>query len=213
MQIDDINGAFNVVGEGSITNDYENGVETPLTFSPVQEVEEPKDVNQYLEYMRQKREALERAATFETLPDESSESQLSGILEEGEGFDQNYVQEDSVVVGEINSEETEWSNSELDKGGEEMKKKDSMETQPGVDELNFNMEDTQEYSYQEENMNASDETSIEYLVSQVMKQDDILLYQQKYIESLEARKAKVEAIISMLEAEKATIDTQIQAVK
>ena len=51
------------------------------------------------------------------------------------------------------------------------------------------------------------------MVAQAMQQDEILLYQQKYLDSLESRKNKVETIISMLQKEKESIDAQIQAVK
>ena len=75
-----------------------------------------------------------------------------------------------------------------------MKKKDEMETDIRVE-------------------SADGEASIEDMVAQAMQKDEILLYQQKYLDSLEARKNKVDTIISMLQKEKETIDAQIQAVK
>lgn len=168
MQIEDANNLFGAVEENN--NEIPtlgNGLETSLQSSDVQEVDEPKDVNQYLEYMRQKREALERAATLESTPEE--------------------VQ--PAVVEEVSEVAEEPKNDE----GENMKKKDEMETETKVE--------------------ATGEGSIEDMVAQAMQKDEILLYQQKYLESLEARKNKVDTIIAMLQKEKETIDAQIQAVK
>ena len=172
MQMEDTNN-LGVVEDSSAVPTLGDGIETSLQFSEVQEPE-PKDVNQYLEYMRQKREALERAAVADATPTETAS-----------------------VVEEPAVEETSWESEEAkepkNEEGESMKKKDEMETEVKAEEAG--------------------EGSIEDMVAQAMQQDEILLYQQKYLESLEARKNKVETIISMLQKEKETIDAQIQAVK
>lgn len=176
MQMEDTNNAFGVVEENNAVPTLGNGIETSLQFSEVQEPDEPKDVNQYLEYMRQKREALERAAALEA---------TQGNAEEKEG-----TEEEPTTV------ETSWeeeAKEPVNEEGESMKKKDEMETEVKVE--------------------TTGEGSIEDMVAQAMQKDEILLYQQKYLESLEARKNKVETIIEMLQKEKETIDAQIQAVK
>lgn len=175
MQMEDTSNMFGAVDDNSAIPTLGNGIETSLQFSEVQEPEEPKDVNQYLEYMRQKREALERAATLETAP---TEEVVASVVEETS----------ETEPAEEAHEETK--NEE----GENMKKKDEMETDIRVE-------------------SADGEASIEDMVAQAMQKDEILLYQQKYLDSLEARKNKVDTIISMLQKEKETIDAQIQAVK
>ena len=175
MQMEDTSNMFGAVDDNSAIPTLGNGIETSLQFSEVQEPEEPKDVNQYLEYMRQKREALERAATLETAP---AEEVVASVVEETS----------ETEPAEEAHEETK--NEE----GENMKKKDEMETDIRVE-------------------SADGEASIEDMVAQAMQKDEILLYQQKYLDSLEARKNKVDTIISMLPKEKETIDAQIQAVK
>lgn len=177
MQMEDTNNTFSVVEDnnGAIPT-LGNGIETSLQFSEVQEPE-PKDVNQYLQYMKQKREALERAATIEITPTEGGEVTAS-------------------VVNEPTPEEVvEEAKEPMNEEGEKMKKKEEMEA------VDIKVE------------SASGETSIEDMVAQAMQKDEILLYQQKYLESLEARKNKVDTIIAMLQKEKETIDSQIQAVK
>ncbi len=146
-----------------------SGIETSLQSSEVQETNEPKDVNQYLEYMRKKREALEKAAVLEPTPLEKEEAA-------------------SDTTEKKTTEETN-----KNKEGEKMKNK---------------KEDTLDL-----NVSSQEGTSIEDMVAQAMQQDEILLYQQKYLDSLESRKNKVETIISMLQKEKESIDAQIQAVK
>ena len=175
MQMEDTSNMFGAVDDNSAIPTLGNGIETSLQFSEVQEPEEPKDVNQQLEYRRQKREALERAATLETAP---AEEVVASVVEETS----------ETEPAEEAHEETK--NEE----GENMKKKDEMETDIRVE-------------------SADGEASIEDMVAQAMQKDEILLYQQKYLDSLEARKNKVDTIISMLQKEKETIDAQIQAVK
>lgn len=167
MQMEEINNVLGAVEENS--NEIPtlgNGLETSLQSSEVQEIDEPKDVNQYLEYMRQKREALERAATVETV-----------------------TEPEAVTESVVEEKKEEIKEGKKSKEGEKMKKRDEMELEP------------------------ASEGSIEDMVAKAMQKDDILLYQKKYLDSLEARKSKVETIISMLEKEKETIDAQIQAVK
>jgi len=147
-----------------------SGIETSLQSSDAQEVNEPKDVNQYLEYMRQKREALEKAAVLEPTP----------------------LEKESLVP-ETAEKKTIEDAKEKNKEGEKMKNKKE-------DMLDLNV-------------SSQEGASIEDIVAQAMQQDEILLYQQKYLDSLESRKNKVETIISMLQKEKESIDAQIQAVK
>ena len=202
MQMDDIGSTFDVVEESS---NAVNGTEETLQYSTVQEVEEPKDVNQYLEYMRQKREALERAATFEDFPASETETVVSDVTEDVDSTEQDSIKTDENVSNEENNI---WLDNDTNEEGEKMKnKKNSVET----DELRLDGNDSHEYSYQGSSLD--EEASIEDLLAQAMKQDEIFLYQQKYIESLEERKRRVEALIATLEIERATIDTQIQAVQ
>ena len=101
----------------------------------------------------------------------------------------------SVVEETSETEPAEEAHEETkNEEGENKKKKDQMETDIRVE-------------------SADGEASIEDMVAQAMQKDEILLYQQKYLDSLEARKNKVDTIISMLQKEKETIDAQIQAVK